>query len=260
MEIPADLRRAMAVAHTRLMPDDAPDAFVALRSSSCDEDTEKVMRAGEFDSYLFVRGMDSLLEHLLLTWSSLWSERALFSRQAMGTERQCPAGGVIVQRMVHSRVSGVLQTVNVARGDLREMVINVGLGLGEGIVSGLVAADLITVVKDFTTGEDPTHLNYLTNDKLEQIVFDDRRGWGTRLEETLYHQRLRPALEYFELCEIVAKASALEGVYGYPLDIEFAIEGSRLWLLQARPIATFSAEFQKTVERYPLRHQQGGQT
>ncbi len=248
-KLPDELLRMLKAAHAQLVND---DAFVALRSSSCDEDTETVMRAGEFESFLYVRGLDSLLEHLRLTWSGLWTERALYSRDAAGTTLQWPAGGVVVQRMVGARVSGVLQTVNVARGDLRELLINVSLGLGEGIVSGLVAADLVTVVKDFTTGEDPTHLNYLTNDKPEQMVFDHRRGWGTRLEETLYHQRLRPALEYFELCEIVAKACALENGYGYPLDIEFAIEDDRLWLLQARPIATFRAELRKTVEHFPL--------
>ncbi len=252
--LPDDLRLAASSAYARLVAD---DAFVALRSSSCDEDTETVMRAGEFDSFLFVQGAESLLQHLLLTWSGLWTERALYSRETAGTTLQWPAGGVIVQRMVRSRVSGVLQTVNVARGDLRELLINVSLGLGEGIVSGLVAADLITVVKDFEAGQDPTHLNYLTNDKPEQMVFDRRRGWGTRLEETLYHQRLRPALEYFELCEIVAKASALENAYGYPLDIEFALEGARLWLLQVRPIATFVAELRKTVEHFPLCGEKG---
>jgi len=252
--LPDDLGRTVAAAHAKLIAD---DAFVALRSSSCDEDTETVMRAGEFESFLFVQGVDSLLEHLRLTWSGLWTERALYSRDSAGTTLVWPAGGVVVQRMVSSRVSGVLQTVNVARGDLRELLINVSLGLGEGIVSGLVAADLVTVVKDFAPGEDPTHLNYLTNDKPEQMVFDRRRGWGTCLEETLYHQRLRPALEYFELCEIVARASALENGYGYPLDIEFAIEEDRLWLLQARPIATFRAELRKTVEQFPLSTEPG---
>ena len=248
-KLPNELLKSVKTAHAQLVDG---DDFVALRSSSCDEDTETVMRAGEFESFLFVKGVESLLKYLRLTWSGLWTERALYSREAAGTTMAMPSGGVVVQRMVHSRVSGVLQTVNVARGDLRELLINVSLGLGEGIVSGLVAADLVTVVKDFKAGEDPTHLNYLTNDKPTQMVYDQRRGWGTRLEETLYHQRLRPALEYFELCEIVTKASALENGYGYPLDIEFTIEGDRLWLLQARPIATFRAELRKTVEHYPL--------
>jgi pyruvate,water dikinase len=84
------------------------------------------------------------------------------------------------------------------------------------------------------------------------VIRDERKGTGTRLAETLYHQRLRPALEYIELCELVAKALALETAYGYPLDLEFALEGQRLWLLQARPIATFLGELQEMLALYPL--------
>ncbi len=252
MELPNELVGEVRRSCARLEEAAEGELFLALRSSSCDEDSESQMRAGEFDTYLFVRGVDEVLEHLKLTWSGFWTERAICSRRVEGNEVARPAGGVVVQRMVRSRVSGVLQTVNVGSGDLQEMLINVGLGQGEGIVSGRVSADLVTVIKDFRTGEDPAHFNYLTNDKTEQVVFDDQRGSGTRVEETLYHQRLRPAIEYTELCEIARVAVDLEEAYGYPLDIEFALEGNSLWLLQARPIAVFSTELEETLVHHPL--------
>ena len=93
---------------------------------------------------------------------------------------------------------------------------------------------------------------YLTTDKPLQVVRDERRGSGTRLVETLYHQRLRPALEYVELCELVDRSLDLEQAYGYPLDLEFAVEGARLWLLQARPIGIFWGELQTSLTRHPL--------
>jgi len=253
--LPEDLAADIARAHADLQGRSTEEIFVALRSSSCDEDSETAMRAGVYDTFLFVCGIKSVLEHVKLTWSGLWTERALYGRETDGDIRKLPAGGIIVQRMVRSRVSGVLQTVNVANGNLRELMISVGLGLGEGIVSGRAAADLITVVKDRGPDRDPVHFNYLTNDKPEQVVFDQRQGRGTCLVETLYHQRLRPALEYTELCEVTRKAIALEAAYGYPLDIEFALEDDRLWLLQARPIATIQAECQTTLDRYPLKEQ-----
>ena len=251
-EIPDELASQVSRFCNDLQGAEGEEIFLALRSSSCDEDSETEMRAGEFETYLFVRGADSVLEHLKLTWSGFWTERAIYSRQAAGDFLKWPSGGLIVQRMIRSRVSGVLQTVNVGRGDLQEMLINVGLGQGEGIVSGRVSADLVTVVKDIQPGGDPVHFNYLTNDKSEQVVFDEKRGSGTRIAETLYHQRLRPAVEYTELCEITRLAIDLENAYGYPLDVEFAIEGSRLWLLQARPIAIFSGELRETLEHHPL--------
>jgi phosphoenolpyruvate synthase/pyruvate phosphate dikinase len=92
----------------------------------------------------------------------------------------------------------------------------------------------------------------VTADKREQVVFDRRAGLGTSREECLYHQRLRPALEYVELAELVATAARLEADYSYPLDLEFGIEGSRLFVLQVRPVATFLSLLQDTLERHPL--------
>jgi pyruvate,water dikinase len=155
--------------------------------------------------------------------------------------------------MVDARVSGVLHTVNVAASRPREMLINAGLGLGEGVVSGLVTADQITVEKDASLAGDDLHFSYMTRDKRERVVFNARVGRGTTRVETLYHQRLRPALEYVELCELVHAAVRLEAAWGHPLDIEFAIEGSALRLLQVRPVPAALAVWRETAERIPLR-------
>ncbi|MCU0406270.1 MAG: PEP/pyruvate-binding domain-containing protein, partial [Ignavibacteriaceae bacterium] len=208
--------------------------YVAIRSSSCEEDAEIAARAGE------------------CTWSGLWTERAIHNRNVFGSTSIGTKGGVIVQRIVWSRISGVLQTINVPKKDLKEIVINAGLGLGEGVVSGAVAADQIIVVKEGNLERGPLKFNYITADKNEQVVFNKNAGYGTVLSSTLYHQRFRPALEYVELCELVSVASKLESAYGYPIDIEFGIEGTKLWLLQVRPVATFLPALNETLKKYPL--------
>lgn len=124
--------------------------------------------------------------------------------------------------------------------------------MGEGIVSGVVASDQITISKEGNLEDGPLNFNYITADKKKQIIFDDSLGTGTKLDATLYHQRFRPALEYVELCELVKVSSRLETAYGYPLDIEFAIEGSKIWIMQVRPVATFLSAYNKTIEKYPL--------
>ncbi|MCD4750608.1 MAG: hypothetical protein K8R59_14655 [Thermoanaerobaculales bacterium] len=244
--------RGLAAADIDEAPAESKDGpFVALRSSSREEDTEIAAGAGEFDTFLFVSGSSSLIEYLKRTWSGLWTERAIHNRAVAGTI-DAEGGGVVIQRIVWSRVSGVLLTINVGKGELQEIQINAGLGLGEGIVSGIVAADQITVSKEGDLSSGDLRFTYVTADKQERVVFNRRAGAGTVRTETLYHQRLRPALEYVELCELVRVASRLEAAYGYPLDIEFALEGSRLWILQARPVVTFLAVFQETLERRPL--------
>lgn len=246
--LPHDLVAAITNAYAGLATGEDAANYVALRSSSHEEDIELAARAGEFDTFLYLQGIDSVLRHLKLTWSGLWGERALHNRAAMGV-RSAVGGGVIVQRMINARVSGVLQTINVGQNDLREMVINAGIGLGEGIVSGIVAADHVIVSKDVAGGS--LRFSYLTADKKDQIVFNRRTGAGTMRSDLAYHQRLRPALEYIELQELVATALKLEPWYGYPLDMEFAIEGARLWILQVRPVPVFMSVIQETTDYYP---------
>ena len=249
--IPEDLVEEVLAANEHLVGG-REGADVALRSSSCDEDTETVTRAGEYDSFLHVRGKESVCRHLKLTWAGLWTERALHTRETAGDILHRPHGGVIIQRMIPARASGVMQTVNAPGNDQREIVVNAGLGLGEGVVSGLVATDMITIVKNAAPDDLSLRINYITNDKTTQVVLDKRRGGDTRVVPTLYHQRMRPALEYLELAELVSKALRLEKVYGYPLDLEFAVEGVKVWLLQARPIGIHAGYLRETLAHHPL--------
>ncbi len=226
--------------------------FVALRSSSLEEDAEIATRAGEFETFLYIQGGKYLLEYLKRTWSGLWTERAIHNRSVLGNSFRQTGGGVIIQCIVNSDVSGVLQTVNIARGEIGEIIINAGLGLGEGIVSGVVAADQITVSKEGDLQQNPLHFSYITSDKRERVVFNHSAGFGTVCTETLYHQRLRPALNYLELSKLVSVATKLEKAYGYPLDIEYGIESNRLWILQVRPVATYSSVLKETLDHYPI--------
>ncbi len=233
------------------IPGDEP--FVAVRSSAREEDSETATRAGEFETFLFVRSVSGLLDHLRRAWSGLWTERAIHNRQLLGLDVTDTGGGVLVQRICWSRVAGVLQTVNLADNRLGEIVVNAGLGLGAGVVSGLVGTDQVTIARADAEDDAALRFRYVTSDKREQIVFNARAGAGVVLSETLYHQRLRPALEYVELLELVRVALRLEAAYGYPLDIEFGIEDANLRLLQVRPVANYAAVLRQSLERYPLR-------
>ncbi|MGE5177223.1 MAG: PEP/pyruvate-binding domain-containing protein [Hyphomicrobiales bacterium] len=231
------LREAVVGSYRRLEA-----RYVAVRSSAWEEDTEATARAGEFDTFLFVTGEEGVVACLRRAWSGLWTERAIQNRARFGLGAAAVGGGVIVQRVVDARASGVLQTVNLADGALDELVVNAGLGLGEGVVSGTVAADRIIVEKDRPGPEEAVRFRYVTADKRERIVFDRVAGHGTTRVACLHHQRLRPVLEYTELHDLVTTSLRLEEAFGHPLDIEFAIEGQTLWILQARPVAALRGQ------------------
>ncbi|MCX6552929.1 MAG: PEP/pyruvate-binding domain-containing protein, partial [Acidobacteria bacterium] len=246
LALPQRLVQAVAEAYRAM----GSDVYVAVRSSALDEDTECSTRAGQFETFLFVRGAQAVTEHLALAWGGFWTARAIADR-LVRHDTACPSGGIVIQRMVQSRVSGVMQTINVAGAHPREIVINAGLGLGEGIVSGRVAADHIVVAKD-PPGSGALRFRYVTADKRERVVFDERLGRGTVRVDTLAHQRLRPVLEYPEVCALVETALRLEAAYGQPVDIEFGFEGPDLRVLQVRPLPSTAAVWRETMERFPL--------
>ncbi len=254
LNLPDDLSQEIRRAYLELgadLGDDPSRLAVAVRSSTFEEDSTRSSWAGQFDTFLGIRGVDAVLDHIKLAWASLWSERVLHHRRGLGSSEAVEdlGGGVLVQRLIDSRAAGVAHTLSPVSGQPREMVVNVGLGLGEGVVSGTVEVDQVTI--DRTPGEMPEMLSfrYSMADKRHQVVFDRCHGRGTCIEETLYHQRLRPALEYTDLQDLVRAATRLEASFGHPLDVEFALAGDRLYILQARPIVAFQVALQATLER-----------
>ncbi|MEZ5063757.1 MAG: PEP/pyruvate-binding domain-containing protein [bacterium] len=227
---------------------DAEPAFVAIRSSASEEDSEEGSWAGQFETFLYVRGLDAILDHLRLALAGLWSERVALHRRRLRVDTAFGGGGVIVQRMVTPRAAGVVHTVSAAPGAIGEMVVNVALGLGEGVVSGTVDVDEIHVVRS-PDPDAPIRFRQIVGDKREQIVFDCRHGGGTRRVETLYHQRMRPALDYADLSELVRAATKLERVLGRPLDLEFAFEKDTLFILQVRPLEIFESALRAMAGR-----------
>jgi hypothetical protein len=248
--LPFELEQEILAQYETLGRSGGAPASVAIRSSAAEEDAPGTTWAGQFDTFLHITDGASVLRHVRLAWAALWSPRALFHR-VNSSSAETTGGGIMVQRMVNARVAGVVVTVDTVGGEMLELVVNAGLGLGEGVVSGTVGADEIHVTRNARRGG-PLQVRYRVSDKREQCVFDTVRGTGTRRVETLFHQRLRPALEYTELELLVETALHLEEAFGEPLDVEFALEDSTLRILQARPLPPFRTALLETVRRYPL--------
>jgi pyruvate,water dikinase len=139
--------------------------------------------------------------------------------------------GVAVQRMVDAAVSGVMFTCNPVSGDPSTIAVNASWGLGLAVVEGEVTPDEYRLSK--VTGEvlqrtvGRKHLEYTAGPKgaVRRDVPDDR------IEA--------PCLDDAQLEVLVEMARRVEGHFGSPQDIEWAIdrEGG-LFLLQSRPVTT----------------------
>ncbi len=227
-----------------------PECALAVRSSAFEEDTEQEAWAGQFATFLGVRGEDAVLDHVRRAWAGLWSAAVLERRQRQGVDPTEPlASGLVLQRLVDARVSGVLFTASPAAPPSK-MVLNAGLGLGEGVVSGLSEVDLVLIDRP-RTKPGTLKLDYKVADKRHRVTLAAGTSRRTRVSEVPYHQRLRPALEFVEIEELVATAQKLETALRHPLDIEFAFEGSHLHILQVRPVPVFHASLTSPLLQPP---------
>jgi len=115
--------------------------YVAIRSSATAEDLAGASFAGQYETYLDVRGEKALLGAVKHCWASMWTSRVTAYRHNKGFDHNAIGIAVIVQKMVESDVAGVMFVGNPMNARADEIVINASWGLGETVVSGSVTPD-----------------------------------------------------------------------------------------------------------------------
>lgn len=219
------------------------DVPVAVRSSATSEDSPDASFAGEHDTYLWVCGIDEVLEKVRDCWASLFTERAITYREEMGYPHDDVDMAVAVQKMVRPRTAGVAFTLDPTNGDRSGICIDAAWGFGEGVVSGDVTPDNFLVDKVmFTIGRRTisakTHAHLLTE------VDGEAHPRVARVE--LPEDRVQaPSLTDQEIVAVAKLARQAERHYGTPQDIEWAVDddlpaGEDVVLLQARPETVWS--------------------
>ena len=196
--MPAEIANAVRDAYRAL------GGRVAVRSSATAEDLPEASFAGQQDTILDVEGEDALLDAVRRCWASLWNDRAVSYRTTLAVDERALRLAVVVQRMVPATIAGVLFTADPITGRRRRAAIDAVRGLGEQLVAGAVNPD-----------------HYLVDTSTLAVV--ERRG------DILDDIRLR------ELAKIGAR---IEAHFGRPQDIEWAIDSSKLWIVQSRDITT----------------------
>jgi pyruvate,water dikinase len=168
----------------------------AVRSSGVAEDGPEQSFAGQFLTLLDV-GPADLREAVRQVWASRASRHATAYRGDAEIEDMA----VLIQPMVRADVAGVAFSVDPVTGAHRTIVEAVA-GLGEGLVSGAQTPERWTADADGTMSG-PARPLHLDENAARSVA---------------------------ELCRRVASA------LGGPQDIEWAISGGEVILLQARPV------------------------
>ncbi|QDR83187.1 phosphoenolpyruvate synthase [Sporomusa termitida] len=201
----------------------------AVRSSATAEDLPGASFAGQQDTFLNVKGEQQLLDCIRKCWASLFTERAIVYRQQNGFEHDKVLLSVVVQQMVFPEVSGIMFTADPVSGNRKTVVIDAGFGLGDALVSGIVAADLYQV-------QGGTLIKQQIARK-ETAIYAKPEG-GTVNVEIAGERQLVPALAAADAIRLASLGRSIEAHFGNPQDIEWGIAGNEIFILQSRPITT----------------------
>lgn len=201
----------------------------AVRSSAVAEDQASASFAGQQDTFLNVP-MEDVPMHVCRCWASYWNARAIAYRERAGVPQLQAGIAVVVQRMVDARSSGILFTSDPIGGRKDRLIIESSWGLGESIASGLVAPDRFVCDKGRRRVVEST-----INRKVTAIYLS---ADGSRSVPVGERDQTRPSLTTEEVRELIRWGRRLEDHFGSPQDVEFALEGDDILLLQSRPITT----------------------
>jgi pyruvate,water dikinase len=176
----------------------------AVRSSGREEDGAAHSHAGQFLSLLDVAA-ESVSDAIGRVVASGRSEGLRGYRAAQGLDPDGGAPAVIVQRLVAARAAGVAFSADPVSGRRDRIVISATAGLGDKLVGGEV--DGCDYLADAVSGK------ILSAPDESPLSETDASRIATLVREV---------------------ATAM----GSAQDVEWALEGDQLWLLQARPITT----------------------
>jgi pyruvate,water dikinase len=207
---------------------------VAVRSSATAEDGSAASFAGIHESVLGVVGLDTALDAVRACYASLWTPRALAYRRRLGLRDDEVAGGVVICRMVSEpggpasppAAAGVAFSCDPRTGRRDRLVLNAAPGLGDALVGGRVQPEEIEIALD-----DLGVRGIVRRDGPAGVLTD---GQALRLGRLLL--RVHWAL----------------GGGQDPQDVEWAFDGERFWLVQARPVTRVPRLTYEAVRDLPV--------
>ncbi len=216
-----------------------PAVPVAVRSSATAEDLPDASFAGQQDTFLWIRGVDEVLQHVRRCISSLYTGRAIAYRANRGFAHQQVEIAVGVQKMANSYTAGVMFTLHPANGDRSVIVIDANFGFGESVVSGEVTPDLFVFNKVTL---------YIIDRRISRktVCYTvDPKEQKSRAVEVPFERQTVQSLIDDEITELAWMGKRIERHYGRPMDIEWAVDkdvpaGGNVFVLQARPETVWS--------------------
>ena len=254
-----EFEAAVRIGYEHLSQEIGHDNFsVAVRSSATAEDLPDASFAGQQETFLNIKDVDSVLASIKLVFASLFNDRAIAYRvhhQFAHNEVALSAG---IQQMIRSdlAVSGVMFTMDTESGFDQVVFITSSYGLGEMVVQGAVNPDEFYVHKPGLEAGKPAVIRRNIGSKALKMIYCDDPKLERRVKtvDVDNAERLLFSLNEQEVEQLARQALIIEKHYGRPMDIEWAKDGinGKLYILQARPETVKSRDNKQVLERYSL--------
>ncbi len=177
---------------------------VSVRSSGLEEDSEKRSFAGQYNTVLHVEPTTSAIgQAIRQVWASQWKPGVISYR----IQNRLPVNdgmGIVIQTMLNPDFAGVAFSNNPLKQEQTDRIIFEFVeGLGIALVDGTRTPQSIT--------------------------------WDIRKRNWLNAQGL-PSGFTKPFKQLAEKIQDLDAEFKSPVDVEWAIEANRFWLLQVRPV------------------------
>jgi len=235
---------------------------VAVRSSATAEDLPDASFAGQQETFLNVRGTESILESVRNCFASLFTDRAISYRTSFGYDHFDVGLSVCVQKMVRSDLSssGVAFSLDTESGFKDVVIINGSYGLGEMVVQGSVSPDEFIVFKPLLEEGFSCIIEKKLGNKDKKMVYGEGQGKLTKIINIDEEHKNNFCINDNQVLEISKWVTSIEKYYsdlkGYwcPMDVEWAIDGltNELYIVQARPETIHSRKKTDTLVEYKI--------
>ena len=254
-EFPEDLKKEIIKAYQKLEREYGKNCQVAVRSSGAAEDAPRDSFAGQFETYLNVRGEERLLGAVKKCLASSFNNRVIAYREEKKISHLEFALSIGVQKMIRSDLasSGVMFTLDTETGFPDVVLISSIFGVGEMIVQGKITPDEFYVHKPtFKKGYKSIILKNLGR-KTKKYIF--AKAGGLKEVQVAEKDQLRFSLTDEEILTLAQWAMAIEEHYGKAQDIEWAKDGKtgKLFIVQSRPETVHTQKRESFYEEYEIK-------
>lgn len=236
---------------------------VAVRSSATAEDLPDASFAGQQETFLNVRGSESILEAVRNCFASLFTDRAISYRNTFNFNHFEVGLSVCVQKMVRSDLSasGVAFSLDPESGFSEVVVVNGSYGLGEMVVQGSVSPDEFIIFKPSLEKGFSSIIEKKIGYKDKKMIYGEDHGKLTKTVKVNDEDKNKFSITDQQALQIAKWVISIERYYTNlkgrwcPMDVEWAIDGitGDLNIVQARPETIHSQKKEKTLVEYNIK-------